>query len=157
NLNDGVMTLETGGKTYRLAPFNADDPQSTGAFTASGSADGNPLGAGQEPAEDPKPIASKKDEPSSLPGQWRLKLATIPDISMGNVTAATVLVPDGWDCKGQVEWRGSPTPYAQRAIQMESKDGCSIEFPSPAEFQYLEFNGQQQGDPPPQDVGQWIA
>ena len=172
SMTDGVLTLETGGKTYRLAPIDSDD---AGADKRADEGNDNPLGKANG-AQQAKPVPVAPNAPNlpdaadkkpvnkniaqnaaGLPGQLRLKLNPIPDINMGNVAAATILVPEGWEFEGRIEWRGTQNPFPQRAINMRSKEGDSIEFPFFAQFQYLEANGQAQGVPPPQDVKRWIA
>lgn len=92
-----------------------------------------------------------------LPDQMKLKSVSIPDITMGNVQAATMLVPEGWNFQGHIEWRGTPAPFAQRSILLTSADGCGMEFPFIANYQYVANGYQKQGYPAPHDGGRWIG
>lgn len=93
----------------------------------------------------------------TLPERMNLKAVSIPDVTMGGVRAATMLVPEGWRFQGHIEWRGTPAPYAQRSILLTSPDGCEMEFPFVATYQYSSDGMQEQGLPAPQDPGRWIA
>lgn len=50
---------------------------------------------------------------------------------MDNVVAYTMLVPDGWQFQGHVEWSKDKTPYPQRVIKVTAVDGSWVNF-SPA-------------------------
>lgn len=169
NIDDGGMVLSLNGKTYRLKVVEGDSPEVAGApaqlVDAAPAADARiekpvaeapapkPAAEANRPADKPAPA----NNTAGLPAQLKLQTFTIRDVSMGNVVAATMLVPEGWRAQGNVEWRGQPTPYAQRNLYVKSPDGSEMEFPFAMTFQFVDAMGQRQGSPPPQDGGQWIA
>lgn len=147
SLDTGALELTIDGKTYRLEPTDVDTPDAAGP-----------------PQHEEKPVApskakepAKTDDARALPDQLKLKAVSIPDITMGNVQAATILVPEGWKFQGHIEWRGTPLPYAQRSMLLTSDDGYSMEFPFDMVNQYTNNGMQEQGMPAPQDGPQWIA
>jgi hypothetical protein len=159
NIDDGGMVLSLNGKTYRLKVVEGDSPNIAGAAAqlVDAAAEAAPVAKPAAERDRPADKPAAANDASGLPAQLKLQTFTIRDVSMGNVVAATMLIPEGWRAQGNVEWRGQPTPYAQRNLYVKSPDGSEMEFPFAMTFQFVDATGQRQGSPPPQDGGQWIA
>jgi len=135
------VIFSTGGKDYRLRPGNA--PQQVDA---------------------PKPAPPNVNAGANAPPVMRLKLHAFPDVSMGGATAYTVMLPDGWNSQGKIEWSGGELSYPQPTFEITSPEGGRIRFIPAITLSYTEVNPvpgfdpiPPQGVPAPQNFPQWLV
>ncbi len=145
-----IVLLETEGKVYQLK---------SSATSASASA---PAASSAKPQ--PAPSAARA---------MKFRTAEFTDINMGNVVAYTMLVPEGWQAEGHIEWSQDQTPYPQRKIKVTGPDGSRIAwFPamafgysqaSPLALREAAASGlpsvipAQSGTPRPRNLGAWLV
>jgi hypothetical protein len=75
------------------------------------------------------------DTPQAL----KMHKVAIRDVTMNNVVAYTMLIPDGWDFDGHVEWSQEKTPYPQKIIKVTAPDQSRVAFSPAASLVYMRF------------------
>lgn len=141
-----VISLTSGGMTYRLRPTTPEN-----AMAAGGNAPApKPGDAGSKPA----PVDGAKPPPV-----MRLKNAVFPDVTMGVPQAYVVTIPDDWSAEGQVVWQPiGEQPFPQTKFTITSPQGGRVKFMPNVTFAHSRAPGLGvQGEPAPDDFPQWLT
>ncbi|MCW1916068.1 hypothetical protein OJ996_20940 [Luteolibacter sp. GHJ8] len=152
---DGHFTVDGVAKRFRAT---LDEDEETASLSMEGK-------SYQLAAVDAVPeMKPRKEEPAqdppgeSLQAALRLKRVNFPDVSMGGVAAYSMLVPESWNSQGKIEWPPVDDPYPQASIQVKGPGREKITILPAQHFSYLESaNMPPQGNPSPQDIGQWLV
>lgn len=118
------------------------------------------LAPAANPGVDPAPAGS--GAPAGMPAEIRMRRVEFRDINMNNVPAFTMLVPEGWQSEGHIEWSNERTPYPQTKITVTGPDQSRVAFFPAMKFEYSESTPgapyqSKTGTPPPENLGQWIV
>lgn len=157
--DDDFLTFRSEGKTVRLLEVAPTEL---------------PMRAVEKLEPKAKTIPQGKAPATAANTQYvRMRKAEFRDVNMGNVVAYTMLVPDGWQTTGHIEWSNDRTPYPQRKISVTAPDQSRISFIPTMSFHYAEATQlalnesaamgkvcpipKQQGTPPPQRLGEWLV
>lgn len=153
---DPDIIFSLAGRQYHLrelAPVTDEEEEQT-------SAPGELEGDSAEPP--PAAESAGARSPAKPADEVRLHQVEIRDVNMNNVVAYTMLVPDGWDFQGHVEWSKEKTPYPQRVVKVTASDGSWINFSPAMSFSYSvirQVGGgtMRNGTPPPSSLGEWVV
>ena len=168
-----LVTLTTGGTKYRLRPVDGEGVAQPNPAPRQDPPNLRPPAAQAKPT--PRAGAPRKAKPAAAaaPAELRMRRVEFRDINMANVVAYTMLVPEGWEPEGHVEWSNDKTPYPQKKFTISGPDGARISFQPAMTFTYSEASAvakqeaarlgirspipDQMGTPPPEDLGAWVV
>ncbi len=164
----GLLIFNTTAGTYRLRAVTPTELKD--APVGPKEMEPSPAPASPTPTDND---ATPAESPTKAGGPLKMRKVEFRDINMNNVVAYTMLVPEGWEARGHIEWSNDKTPYPQRKIQITAPDQSRISFIPAMTFGYSEATQvalresaamgikspipPRQGDPPPEDLGAWLV
>jgi hypothetical protein len=105
----------------------------------------------------------------SVSASQTFKVVEFPDVTMGGRPAYRMQIPGDWQSEGQIQWSMGDNVYPQPKVRVSTPEGASLMLQGTATFSYLEIEPlpampgmpatpalPPQGDPPPDDIGQWV-
>ncbi len=97
--------------------------------------------------------SASRDEPNarnagaSAYGTLVLEPLQIRDRGLGNVHSHTLMVPEGWNFEGGVQWSMNPDNFAQFTGALRGPSGEELTFGRSVTLKWSTFNGQPANDP----------
>lgn len=170
-VNDTDFLFVTDNRTYRLKMPAEAPPPPPGVPNplADEKTPPNPLGDSNAP---PAPVPAPSGlQPNPQPAgnqaaaafkadSIRLSLHHFPDATMGAPAAYAVLLPEGWQASGHVEWQPvGELLFPQQRFEIRSPRGGKITYVPAVTMAYANAPalGQRQGEPAPDNFPQWLT